>query len=48
LQTTAATYAHPSPENKKKSLEALAAVFGGGSEKAHSIEIVHPKKATSV
>lgn len=26
-------YAHPTPENKRKAVEVLAAVFGGGSEK---------------
>lgn len=26
-------YSHPTPENKRKAVEVLAAVFGGGSEK---------------
>ena len=26
-------YAHPTPENKRKAVKVLAAVFGGGSEK---------------
>jgi len=30
---TAGKYAHPTPENKRKAEEVLAAVFGGGSEK---------------
>jgi len=31
LLTTAGVYVHPSPENKRKAVEVLAAVFGGGS-----------------
>ena len=30
---TAGVYAHPTPENKRKAVEVLAAVFGRGSEK---------------
>jgi hypothetical protein len=26
-------YAHPNPESKRKAVEVLAAVFGGGGEK---------------
>jgi hypothetical protein len=33
LLTTAGIYAHPTPENKRKAVEVLTAVFGGGSEK---------------
>jgi len=31
LLTTAGIYSHPTPENKRKAVEVLAAVFGGGS-----------------
>ena len=30
---SARIYAHPTPENKRKAVGVLAAVFGGGSEK---------------
>jgi hypothetical protein len=30
---TTIRYSHPTPENKKKAVNVLAAVFGGGSEK---------------
>jgi hypothetical protein len=39
LLTTAGVYAHPTPENKRKAVEVLAAVFGRESKKVADVQI---------